>query len=106
MLSTLSNNTIHKSNSDKDLPCYLFWRTIRNVISRTVTMKWWTCVVILCATAVLADDEWLDVNTTQGPIRGRKHSSGQLYEFFNIPYATGPTGHLKFKVVLIHYFYY
>nr|XP_049697918.1 esterase FE4 isoform X5 [Helicoverpa armigera] len=62
-------------------------------------MKWWTCVVFMCA-AVLADDEWREVRTAQGPVRGRKHPTEDIYTFFNIPYATAPTGQDKFKAPL------
>nr|ADE05557.1 carboxylesterase [Helicoverpa armigera] len=62
-------------------------------------MKWWTCVVSACA-AVLADDEWREVRTAQGPVRGRKHPTADMYAFYNIPYATAPTGEHKFKAPL------
>nr|ADE05556.1 carboxylesterase [Helicoverpa armigera] len=62
-------------------------------------MKWWTCVVFACA-AVLADDEWREVRTAQGPVRGRKHPTADMYAFYNIPYATAPTGEHKFKAPL------
>ncbi|XP_063890780.1 esterase FE4 isoform X4 [Helicoverpa armigera] len=62
-------------------------------------MKWWTCVVFACA-AVLADDEWREVRTAQGPVRGRKHPTADMYAFYNIPYATAPTGEDKFKAPL------
>nr|XP_049697925.1 cholinesterase 1-like [Helicoverpa armigera]WRX06145.1 CCE001l-like1 [Helicoverpa armigera] len=62
-------------------------------------MKWWTCVVFVCA-AVLADDEWREVRTAQGPVRGRKHPTADMYAFYNIPYATAPTGEDKFKAPL------
>ncbi|XP_063890781.1 cholinesterase 1 isoform X1 [Helicoverpa armigera] len=62
-------------------------------------MKWWTCVVFACA-AVLADDEWREVRTAQGPVRGRKHPTADIYTFYNIPYATAPTGEDKFKAPL------
>ncbi|KAJ8734933.1 hypothetical protein PYW08_014183 [Mythimna loreyi] len=63
-------------------------------------MEWRTCVVLLCVTAVLADDEWREVNTAQGPVRGRKHPTEDIYTFFNIPYATAPVGVHKFKAPL------
>uniref|UniRef100_A0A2A4J321 Carboxylic ester hydrolase n=1 Tax=Heliothis virescens TaxID=7102 RepID=A0A2A4J321_HELVI len=62
-------------------------------------MKWWTCVVLMCA-AALADDEWWEVRTAQGPVRGRKHPTEDIYTFYNIPYATAPTGQDKFKAPL------
>nr|ADD97153.1 carboxylesterase [Helicoverpa armigera] len=61
--------------------------------------KWWTCVVFMCA-AVLADDEWREVRTAQGPVRGRKRPTEDIYTFYNIPYATAPTGKDKFKAPL------
>uniref|UniRef100_A0A2A4J4W2 Carboxylesterase type B domain-containing protein n=1 Tax=Heliothis virescens TaxID=7102 RepID=A0A2A4J4W2_HELVI len=61
-------------------------------------MKWWTCVVLMCA-AALADDEWREVRTAQGPVRGRKHPTEDIYTFYNIPYATAPTGQDKFLIL-------
>nr|XP_049697853.1 juvenile hormone esterase isoform X28 [Helicoverpa armigera] len=63
-------------------------------------MWWRTCVVLVCVTAVLADEEWRQVNTAQGPVRGQKHPSGHLYAFYNVPYATAPKGIHKFKAPL------
>ena len=60
-------------------------------------------MVLLCVTAVLADDEWREVKTAQSPVRGRKQPSEDLYIFFNIPYATAPVGVAKFKVRNIPY---
>ncbi|KAJ8733878.1 hypothetical protein PYW07_014429 [Mythimna separata] len=60
-------------------------------------MAWRTCVFLLCVTAVLADGDWLEVEIEQGPVRGAKDPNGDLYSFYNIPYATGPTGENKFK---------
>uniref|UniRef100_A0A2A4J481 Carboxylic ester hydrolase n=1 Tax=Heliothis virescens TaxID=7102 RepID=A0A2A4J481_HELVI len=62
-------------------------------------MKWWTCVLFMCA-AALADDEWREVRTAQGPVRGRKHPTEDIYTVYNIPYATAPTGQDKFKAPL------
>ncbi|XP_022819907.1 cholinesterase 1-like [Spodoptera litura] len=53
-----------------------------------------TCV------ATMADDEWRVVNTAQGPVRGRKHPTEDIYTFYNIPYATAPVGVDKFKAPL------
>nr|AII21988.1 odorant degrading enzyme CXE14 [Sesamia inferens] len=63
-------------------------------------MKWRTCAILFCTTAVLADDEWREVKTAQGPVRGRKHPKADLYAFYNIPYATAPVGVDKFKAPL------
>uniref|UniRef100_A0A2A4J451 Carboxylic ester hydrolase n=1 Tax=Heliothis virescens TaxID=7102 RepID=A0A2A4J451_HELVI len=63
-------------------------------------MWWRTCVVLVCVTAVLADEEWREVITAQGPVRGQRHPSGHLYAFYNIPYATAPKGADKFKAPL------
>ncbi|XP_035429428.2 cholinesterase 1 isoform X1 [Spodoptera frugiperda] len=60
-------------------------------------MQWQTCVLLLCATAILADDEWREVKTAQGVVRGRKHPTEDIYTFYNIPYATAPVGVDKFK---------
>ena len=68
-------------------------------------MKLWLCVVVLCVTAVLADDEWREVTIAQGPVRGRKHPNGDLYAFYNIPYATGPEGENKYKVLSSDFIY-
>ena len=57
-------------------------------------------MLLFCVTAVLADDEWREVKTAQGPVRGRKHPSADLYAFYNIPYATAPVGQNKFKVII------
>ena len=80
----------------------LFYKIYNPIASQfaNVAMEWRTCVVILCVTAVLADDEWREVKTAQGPVRGRKHPSEDLYTFFNIPYATAPVGVDKFKVCM------
>ncbi|XP_022822399.1 juvenile hormone esterase-like isoform X2 [Spodoptera litura] len=63
-------------------------------------MQWETCVLLLSVTATLADDEWREVKTAQGPVRGRKHPTEDLYTFFSIPYATAPIGVDKFKAPL------
>ncbi|CAH0698874.1 unnamed protein product [Spodoptera exigua] len=60
-------------------------------------MQWITCVLLLCVTAALADDEWREVETAQGVVRGRKHPTEDIYTFYNIPYATAPVGVDKFK---------
>lgn len=62
----------------------------------------WKCVVLaLGAIAVAASgaEEWMQVEVVdQGPVRGRLDPDGGLYRFYNIPYATAPTGRDKFKV--------
>ncbi|XP_022822420.1 juvenile hormone esterase-like isoform X2 [Spodoptera litura] len=63
-------------------------------------MQWQTCVLLLCVTAILADDEWREVKTSQGVVRGRKHPTEDIYTFYNIPYATAPVGVDKFKAPL------
>ncbi|KAJ8733881.1 hypothetical protein PYW07_014432 [Mythimna separata] len=42
----------------------------------------------------------MDVTTTQGVVRGRLHPYEDMYAFYNIPYATAPTGDHKFKAPL------
>ncbi|XP_026726287.1 esterase FE4-like [Trichoplusia ni] len=70
-------------------------------------MKLWTCVLLLCAAAVsvtceqpLSDEDWLELDTPQGPVRGRKDPKTDLYVFYNIPYATAPVKENKFKAPL------
>ncbi|KAJ8734935.1 hypothetical protein PYW08_014185 [Mythimna loreyi] len=63
-------------------------------------MKLRSCVILLCVTALVADEEWLEINTPQGPVRGRKYPGKELFAFYNIPYATAPTGVHKFKAPL------
>ncbi|XP_022822477.1 esterase FE4-like [Spodoptera litura] len=63
-------------------------------------MQWQTCVLLLCVTAILADDEWREVKTAQGPVRGYKHPTEDIYTFHNIPYATAPVGVDRYKAPL------
>ncbi|CAH0600386.1 unnamed protein product [Chrysodeixis includens] len=68
-------------------------------------MKLWTCVLVLCAAAVCvtceqqppSDEDWLELDTPQGPVRGRKDPDTDLYVFYNIPYATTPVKKDKYK---------
>ncbi|XP_026726296.1 esterase FE4-like [Trichoplusia ni] len=68
-------------------------------------MKLWTCVLLLCAAAVCvtceqppSDEDWLELDTPQGPVRGRRDpDADHLYVFYNIPYATAPVGKDKYK---------
>uniref|UniRef100_A0A2A4J4X2 Carboxylic ester hydrolase n=1 Tax=Heliothis virescens TaxID=7102 RepID=A0A2A4J4X2_HELVI len=62
-------------------------------------MLWWWSVGCLFVTAVKAE-EWLEVQTAQGPIWGRKKPNEEVYSFYNIPYATAPLGEDKFKAPL------
>lgn len=62
-------------------------------------MKVKLCVLLLYVATVLASDEWLEVKTAQGLVRGRKHAAGGTYVFYNVPYATAPRGTDKFKVL-------
>lgn len=58
-------------------------------------------VVILVALLNQCDaSEWRQVHTAQGDVRGRKDPDGGLYSFYNIPYATVPTGPDKYKAPL------
>ena len=56
-------------------------------------------MITLYLTVILAEEEYLEIQTLQGPVRGRKHPNGDLYAFYNIPYATAPRGANKFKVL-------
>ncbi|XP_041974008.1 juvenile hormone esterase-like [Aricia agestis] len=51
------------------------------------------CLLYVC---VLCEDSRV-VNTTQGPIRGHRSSTFDGFVFYNVPYATAPTGRDKFK---------
>ncbi|GBP82919.1 hypothetical protein EVAR_25552_1 [Eumeta japonica] len=51
-------------------------------------------LVLVCA----ARDEARVVRIAQGSVRGYRHPTGDFYAFYGIPYATAPTGSLKFKV--------
>ncbi|XP_013193080.2 esterase E4-like [Amyelois transitella] len=61
------------------------------------------CVVLLCATC--ASDHESNVTTklvytAQGPVRGHRDPLTGVIAFYDIPYATAPTGHEKFKAPL------
>ncbi|CAH0600383.1 unnamed protein product [Chrysodeixis includens] len=69
-------------------------------------MELWTCALLLCAAAVCvtceqqppSDEDWLELDTPQGPVRGRRDpEADHLYVFNNIPYATAPVGENKYK---------
>ncbi|KAI5642279.1 carboxylesterase family domain-containing protein [Phthorimaea operculella] len=56
-------------------------------------------VAVLCALAH-AQDGSRTVVIEQGPVRGYKDPGGGLYVFYNIPYATAPTGKDRYKAPL------
>lgn len=64
--------------------------------------------IVVCATSIVAIDEYRTVETFSGRIRGVKKSSllknVEYYSFKGIPYGKSPTGELRFKVVFISYF--
>nr|XP_049697906.1 juvenile hormone esterase [Helicoverpa armigera]WRX06135.1 CCE001x [Helicoverpa armigera] len=62
----------------------------------------WRCAVFLvCSLVVVAcGEDWRIVNIDQGPVRGYLHPDRTYYSFFNIPYATAPTGTDRFKAPL------
>ncbi|CAH0600390.1 unnamed protein product [Chrysodeixis includens] len=68
-------------------------------------MELWTCVLLLCAAAVCvtceqqppSDEDWLELDTPQGPVRGRRDPNADVYAFYGIPYATAPTGANRYK---------
>lgn len=66
--------------------------------ARVVTMLWYV-ILVLCAVSLSIQNEadFKVVNISQGPVRGRKDPDG-IYVFYNVPYATAPTGDNKFKV--------
>ncbi|XP_039751951.1 esterase FE4-like [Pararge aegeria] len=61
----------------------------------------WLHVLAICACAVIVSGrstpDSLLVNIEQGPVLGYKPAQGGLYVFYNIPYATAPTGLSKFR---------
>ncbi|CAB3220851.1 unnamed protein product [Arctia plantaginis] len=66
-------------------------------------MSRWMYFLFLCVAVGATEhgnDEWLEVNIEQGPVRGQLDSGGELWTFLNIPYATAPTGKHKFKAPL------
>ncbi|CAB3222690.1 unnamed protein product [Arctia plantaginis] len=60
-------------------------------------MTIWRSLIVLCLIACVRSDEgkWRQIETPQGPVRGRRDPAG-LYIFSNIPYATVPSGPNKF----------
>ncbi|KAJ8733886.1 hypothetical protein PYW07_014437 [Mythimna separata] len=60
-------------------------------------MLWYSWLVLCVVTLSTQNEEdWKLVQTAQGPVRGRKAPEG-MYVFYNVPYATAPTGENKFK---------
>ncbi|XP_049697930.2 cholinesterase 1 [Helicoverpa armigera] len=63
----------------------------------------WKCVVLvfyIFAVLVHGEGGSRIVTIDQGPVRGRMDPEGGLYVFYNIPYATAPTGTDRFKAPL------
>ncbi|KAG6462235.1 hypothetical protein O3G_MSEX013131 [Manduca sexta] len=61
------------------------------------------CLLVLlgaAATATAQTAESRVVTTHHGPIRGYKDPDGSMYSFYDVPYATAPTGRDKFKAPL------
>ncbi|CAH0600392.1 unnamed protein product [Chrysodeixis includens] len=56
-------------------------------------------VVAVLALCSCDEGEWKEVRIAQGVLRGRKDPSGP-YIFYNIPYATAPTGRDRYKAPL------
>ena len=64
------------------------------------------CVALICFTLailVIGQEDWRLVNIAQGPVRGRLDPEGGLHVFYNIPYATAPTGADRFKVNMLNH---
>ncbi|CAH0698879.1 unnamed protein product [Spodoptera exigua] len=57
----------------------------------------WKFVVLFCCIADVLGDGSRVVNITQGPVRGRLLPGGGVYGFYNIPYASAPTGADRYK---------
>ncbi|XP_026726281.1 juvenile hormone esterase-like [Trichoplusia ni] len=56
-------------------------------------------VISLAVLGPCSCDVWKEVRISQGVLRGRKESNGP-YTFYNIPYATAPTGPDRYKAPL------
>ncbi|XP_021181761.3 para-nitrobenzyl esterase [Helicoverpa armigera] len=56
-------------------------------------------LIVLCLVVLSKcdDNEWRQVRTAQGHVRGRRDPEGGLYAFYNIPYAIAPRGRERFK---------
>lgn len=54
----------------------------------------------VCVQAAFAQTESRVVQIDQGPLRGYRDTSGDFYSFYDVPYATAPTGRDKYKVPL------
>ncbi|XP_023942392.2 esterase FE4 [Bicyclus anynana] len=60
----------------------------------------WHMLVVCSFAAIVSGRSTSDsllVNIEQGPVKGYKPSQGGLYVFYNIPYATAPTGTERFR---------
>lgn len=53
---------------------------------------------LILGSVVAQDRERRLVNTTQGPVYGYKDQEFDIFVFYEIPYATAPTGPHRFKV--------
>ncbi|CAH1643315.1 unnamed protein product [Spodoptera littoralis] len=58
---------------------------------------WKLVVLLFCCLAIVLGDDSRVVSTAQGPVRGRLLPSGGVYGFYNIPYASAPTGADRYK---------
>ncbi|XP_026726285.1 juvenile hormone esterase-like [Trichoplusia ni] len=74
---------------------------------RAVVMDLYPCLLLLCMVTVYvtfaqqpSDEDWLELDTPQGPVRGRRDPETELYVFYNIPYATAPVKENKYKAPL------
>lgn len=72
---------------------------------RAEVMDLYPCLLLLCMVTVYvtfaqqpSDEDWLELDTPQGPVRGRRDPETELYVFYNIPYATAPVKENKYKV--------
>lgn len=68
------------------------------------SVEMWQCVVfVLCTFAILVQSaaDYRDVPIAQGTVRGHLDPIHDLYVFYNIPYATAPTGPDRFKVKFV-----
>lgn len=64
---------------------------------------WWSTCLSLCAILASVRPDSTDsreVKISQGTVKGYRDPEGDLFAFYNIPYATAPSGTARFKAPL------
>lgn len=69
----------------------------------TVVAKMLKCAIFvaLILVAIGESKEVKQLDIAQGPVRGYKDASDDVFVFYGIPYATAPTGPNKCKVFFV-----